>query len=62
VPFERDAAVVPHVCRFDHDIVHAAGNPTRLERSQQLRRNPHGTRAVFVAMTGITRRERGETG
>jgi hypothetical protein len=61
VPFEGDASVLP-VCRFDDDIVHAAGNSTRLERSQQLRCNPRGTRAVFVAMTGISRHEPGETG
>jgi len=32
------------------------------ERRQQLGRNPHGARAVFVAMTGVSRRERGDTG
>lgn len=62
MPLESDAAVVLHVGSFDDHVMHAAGDATRIERRQQLRRNPYGARAVLVTMAGVSGRERGESG
>jgi hypothetical protein len=60
MPFEVDAAVGLHAHRFDDHILHAVGQPPGLKRREQFRRDPHGARAVFVAMTGVSSRQRAE--